>query len=114
MHKINIEKETIDNEYYRRELYTNRDQQLVVMSLLPKEDIGNEKHNGSQFFRIEEGTGRAYIDNDGWIQLKPGVSLIINPGVYHNIIAGSNGLKLYTIYSPPQHPKGTKEKYKSE
>lgn len=109
MYKIDIEKETLKNTYYRKELWTNRNQQLVVMNLLPDEEIGREKHNGSQFFRIESGNGRAYIDNR-WVKLNSGSVLIINPNTYHNIIAGSEGLKLYTVYSPPQHPKGTKEK----
>lgn len=113
MYKIDIEKRTRENTYYRRELYTNRKQQLVVMNLLPNEEIGREKHNGSQFFRIEEGSGRAYVD-DRWVKLTSGSVLIVDPGMYHNIIAGVKGLKFYTIYSPPQHPKGTKEKYKRE
>lgn len=113
MYKIDIEKRTLTNTYYRKELFTNRKQQLVVMNLLPDEEIGLEKHKGSQFFRIEEGSGKAYV-NDKFIKLKSGSVLIVNPGMYHNIIAGSKGLKLYTIYSPPQHPKGTSEKYKRE
>ena len=111
MYKINIENETEKNTYYRKVLYTNKYQQLVVMNLLPYEEIGIEKHNGSQFFRFEEGSGKAYI-YDEKILLKPGGSLIVNPKTYHNIIAGKNGLKLYTIYSPPQHKKNTREKYK--
>lgn len=113
MYKIDIETETLKNKYYRRELYTNKNQQLVVMNLLPGEEIGREKHNGSQYFKIEEGSGRGYTDNR-WVKLIPGSVLIIDPNIYHNIIAGANGLKLYTIYSPPQHPKGTKEKYKDD
>lgn len=111
MYKIDIEKQTIENKYYRKVLYTNKKQQLVVMNLLPGEEIGREKHGGSQFFRIEEGSGRAYTD-DRWVKLSSGSVLMIDPDTYHNIIAGSGGLKLYTIYSPPQHPKDTKEKYK--
>lgn len=113
MYKINIERETLKNNYYRKELYTNKYHQLVVMNLLPGEEIGLEKHKGSQFFRIEEGYGRAYVNNK-MVKLVPGSVLIIDSGTYHNIIAGKKGLKLYTIYSPPQHPKGTKEKYKKE
>lgn len=113
MYKINIEKETEKNTYYRKVLYTNKYQQLVVMNLLPYEEIGNEKHNGSQFFRFEEGSGHAVVNHEKFL-LKPGGSLIVNPRTYHNIIAGKNGLKLYTIYSLPQHKRNTREKYKME
>ena len=72
-----------------------------------------ENHNGSQFIRVDEGNGVAIIKNKRY-NLKDGSAVIIDSHSNHNIIAGKNGLKLYTIYSPPQHPKNTKEKEKQE
>jgi mannose-6-phosphate isomerase-like protein (cupin superfamily) len=109
--KTNIEKKTIENTYYRNVLYTNSDMQFVVMNLLPNEEIGNEKHDGSQFIRVEKGSGIAIVKDKRYI-LKDDSALIINKNTYHNIIAGENGIKLYSIYSPPQHKRGTKEKFK--
>lgn len=111
--KINIESKTSSNTYYRKVLYTNDDIQLVVMNLLPNEEIGLEKHDGTQFIRIEEGSGTAIAGNKKYI-LTDGSAIVIDAGNYHNIIAGKNGLKLYSIYSPPQHDPDTKEKYKTE
>ncbi len=109
MYKINIEKETLDNKYFRKVLFTNKKQQLAVMSLPKYTDIGLEKHSKiSQFIRVESGSGVALFKNKGKIiktRIKEGSVVIINPGTSHNIIAGRNGLKLYTIYSPPNHPK---------
>jgi quercetin dioxygenase-like cupin family protein len=87
--------------------------QLVVMNLLPNQEIGKEKHDGSQFIRVEEGSGVAIVKDKKYI-LKDGSALIINANTYHIITAGDNGMKLYSIYSPPQHKNGTKEKYKIE
>lgn len=118
MNYTDIEKVTEKNTDYRRVLYTTPNLQLVVMSLLPYEKIGVEKHNGTQFFRIEVGSGSAVISSMKAVHethkklLKPGISLTIPPQTYHNIIAGQNGLKLYTIYAPPQHEDGLIEKYK--
>ena len=111
--KINIEKKTIDNTYYRNVLYTNSDMQFVVMNLLPNEEIGVEKHDGSQFIRVEKGSGIAIVKDKRYI-LKDGSALVINKNTYHNIIAGDKGLKLYSIYSPPQHKRGEKKKFKKE
>ena len=112
-YKTNIEQKTMDNTYYRNVLYTTSDMQLVVMNLLPNEEIGREKHNGSQFIRVEEGSGIAIVKDKRYI-LKDGSALVVNANTYHNIIAGDKGMKLYSIYSHPQHKKGTKEKYKKE
>ena len=109
--KVNIENLTCKNTYYRNVLYTNDDMQLVVMNLLPNQEIGMEKHDGSQFIRVEEGTGSAIVKNDRYI-LKDGSAIIINANTNHNIIAGKNGIKLYSIYSPPQHDENTKQKIK--
>ena len=111
-YKVNIETKTIQNIYYRNVLYTNNDMQLVVMNLKPFQEIGMEKHNGSQFIRVESGTGTAIANNKRYF-LKDGSALIIDTNTYHNIIAGKNGMQLYTIYSPPQHDKNTKERYKT-
>ena len=112
-YKTNIEKKTLDNTYHRNVLYTNVDMQLVVMDLLPNEEIGKEKHDGSQFIKVEKGSGIAIVKDKRYI-LKDGSALIINANTYHTIIAGDNGMKLYSIYSPPQHENGTKEKHKKE
>ena len=108
MYKINIEKETLDNKYFRKVLFTNKKQQLAVMNLSNYSDIGFEKHAKiSQFIRVESGSGVALFTKNGKnvkTRIKEGSVVIINPGMCHNIIAGKNGLKLYTNYSPPNHP----------
>lgn len=110
--KNNVEKLTLKNEYYRKVIYTSREQQLVLMSLLPGDEIGSEVHpDTSQFIRVEEGTGVATISKKSF-RLKDGDALLIPSGISHNIKAGKNGLKLYTIYSPPEHAKNTVEKFK--
>ncbi len=105
---INIEDTTLNNEYYRKVLYTTKKQQLVVMSLKPGEDIPKEIHKDhDQFIRIESGEGVALIGEAGSTKYKltDGISIIIPAGTYHQIINTSktDKLKLYTIYSPPEH-----------
>lgn len=105
----NIEKDTINNTNYRKVISTQANIQLVLMSLKPNEEIGNEIHeNIDQFFRIEKGKGKAIIktgDKYEEFELTDGNIIIIPKGTYHNIInTGSDDLKLYTIYSPPNHP----------
>jgi mannose-6-phosphate isomerase-like protein (cupin superfamily) len=103
---INIEKETINNKNYRKVIYTDSKQQIVLMSLNPGEYIHRETHNGTQFFRIEQGTGIAEIGTiRKKIKLKDGISLSVPPKTLHKIINTSKTqtLKIYTIYSPPQH-----------
>lgn len=114
MFNINIEKETIKNNNYRKVLYTDAKQQLVVMSLNPGEDIPLESHNGSQFFRIEKGRGVALIKNKR-VLLRDGVGLIIPKSTKHTIknTSKTNSLKMYSIYSPPQHPPKTLHKRQS-
>lgn len=109
---LNIEKETLNNNNFRRVIYTDNYSQLAVMSLLPKQDIGEEVHTVDQFIRIEKGIGKAIINgysvdiSDGWIANIPAGNL-------HNIInTGNDSMKLYTIYSPPNEPPKTVEKYK--
>lgn len=111
MFSINIEKITLKNNHYRKVLYTDPQQQLVVMSLSPGEDIPQESHNGSQFFRIEEGNGVALVKKKRVI-LKDGTSLIVPKNTKHTIknTSKTNSLKMYSIYSPPQHPSETLHK----
>ncbi len=115
---INIEEETLKNSDYRRVISTQDNIQLVLMSLKPKEEIGMEIHETiDQFFRIEQGTAKVIINKNNNIEeniLKDGSVLIIPKNTYHNIInIGNNELKLYTIYSPPNHPKDRVEHIKS-
>jgi mannose-6-phosphate isomerase-like protein (cupin superfamily) len=102
-YKTNIEKMTLQNKLYRKILYTSPQQQLVLMKLKPNEEIGMEKHVGiTQFIRVEGGSGIAIIRDKKYL-LKDGDAIIIPSNTYHNIIAKSEGLQLYTLYSPPAH-----------
>jgi mannose-6-phosphate isomerase-like protein (cupin superfamily) len=104
----NIEKETKENDNFRKVLYTGRNSQLVVMSLKPGEEIGMEVHNDiDQFVRVEQGKGKAILDDvehdieDDW-------AVVVPAGANHNFInTGDGDMKLYTIYSPPEHKHGT-------
>lgn len=112
-----IEKETIDNKYFRKVLHTGKHLQLVLMSIKPNQEIGNEVHHDSdQFFRVDEGKGKVVIENKNEFDIKDGSSIIIEAGTYHNIIntSSTKDLKLYSIYSPPHHPDGTIHKTKEE
>lgn len=103
----NIERITLDNNNYRKVLFTTSTQQLVVMSLKPNEEIGEEIHpNITQFIRIEKGSCDAVL-NGRIFHMEDNDVVVIPPGTKHNIINTSsiNELKLYTIYSPPNHPK---------
>jgi len=110
----NIESLTVKNDYFRQVLYTAEHCQLVVMSLNPNEEIGEETHDSNdQFFRVEEGVGKVII-NDNETELKAGFAIVIPSGSKHNVIAGDEGLKLYTLYSPPHHRDGVVHKTKEE
>ena len=111
----NIEKLTLANTNFRQVLYTGTHTQLVLMSLKPGEEIGMEVHaQVDQFFRFESGTGKAIIDGQEF-ELSDGVALIIPAGATHNILnTGSQNLKLYTLYSPPNHPDATIHSTKAE
>ena len=111
-----IEKETLKNNYFRQVLFTGKHAQLVVMCLQKGEEIGNEvHHNVDQFFRIEEGEAKFVFDGKVKTIAKNGDAVIVPAGTYHNIINVSEGqLKLYTIYSPPNHPDGTVHKTKAD
>jgi mannose-6-phosphate isomerase-like protein (cupin superfamily)/uncharacterized protein YegP (UPF0339 family) len=111
----NIEKETIENDNFRKVLFTGNNLQLVLMSLLPNEDIGMEVHpNVDQFFRIDEGNGQLDIKGEGKSAIENGTSIVVKAGTYHNIIAGNKGLKLYTVYAPPNYPPDRVQKTKAE
>lgn len=113
--KVNIEKVTLLNKNYRKVVHTTNNMQLVVMSLESGEEIGMEIHKKtSQFIRIEEGVGLAIIKGKRFY-LKDGDCVIIPPGFKHNIInTGKEDLKLYSIYTPPEHPKKLIQKYKPD
>ena len=111
-----IEKITLRNEYFREVLFTGPHSQLVAMAIKPGDEIGTEIHNGNdQFFRIEAGKGKAVLAGKEF-QLEDGMVVVVPAGVQHNIIntSANEMLKLYTIYSPPQHPEGTVHKTKAE
>ena len=112
---VNLEKDTLENDNFRKVLYTAAHSQLVVMSLLPKEDIGEEVHELDQFIRIEQGVGMAVL-NDIEYPLADGSAIIIPEGVKHNIINTSDNvmMKLYTVYSPAEHKDGVIRKTKEE
>lgn len=102
----NIESISVENEKFRQVLYTAKHCQLVVMALKPKEEIGAEVHTLDQFFRVEEGTGEAILDGVR-TAIQAGFAVIVPAGANHNIVnTGSVPLKLYTLYSPPNHRDG--------
>jgi len=112
----NIEKETLDNENFRKVLYTGKHSQLVLMSLRPKEEIGTEVHaDNDQFFRFEKGEGKCVIDGNEYL-LTDGSVIVVPAGAEHNIINTSmtDDLKLYTIYSPAHHKDGIVRATKAE
>jgi len=104
----NIEKETLDNGNFRKVLYTSKHGQVVVMSLLPNEEIGMEVHETSdQFFRIDSGEGKVIIDGEE-AKFSDGFAVVVPAGSQHNVINTSSvkPLKFYTIYMPPHHKDG--------
>jgi mannose-6-phosphate isomerase-like protein (cupin superfamily) len=103
----NIEKATLENTSFRRVLYTAKNSQLVVMSIPPGGEIGLETHHLDQFFRLEQGKAKAILDGvehdieDAW-------AVVVPAGTAHNFInTGQTDVKLYSIYSPPEHKDGT-------
>lgn len=105
-----IEKITEKNKYFRRVLYTSKHLQLVAMTLKPKEEIGKEVHKGvDQFFRIEEGRAKFVFGSKEVHLVAAGGAVVVPAGTYHNVIntSATKPLKLYTIYTPPQHKAGT-------
>ena len=105
----NIEQDTLENSDFRRVLYTGKHLQLVLMSLQPKEEIGLETHpENDQFLRFEGGRGAVSIDGNKY-EVADGDAVIVPAGARHNVInlSETEGLKIYTIYSPPHHREGT-------
>ncbi len=99
----NIEKLTLENDNFRKVLYTDKKCQLVVMSLVGHEEIGEEVHDVDQFLRVEKGEVRAII-NDIEHDIQDGSVIIVPAGTTHNIINSStDSMKLYTLYTPPHH-----------
>jgi len=104
----------LENNNFRKVLYTAKNSQLVVMSLKAGEDIGEEVHKLDQFIRIEAGKGKAVL-NDIEISMEDDFAIVIPAGMKHNLInTGSGDMKLYSIYSPPEHQDGTIHKTKEE
>ncbi len=102
----NIEDLAVKNTDFRRVLYTAKHSQLVLMALKAGEEIGAEVHKLDQFFRVEEGTGEAVLDGVR-SPLQAGFAIVVPAGAKHNIInTGTGPLKLYTVYSPPNHRDG--------
>ena len=114
--KSNIEKDTLGNSNFRRVLYTGKHSQLVLMNLKPGEEIGEEVHKTiDQFFRFEKGEGIVSIDGTKH-KIADGDAVIVPAGARHNVMNTSKTteLKLYTIYSPPEHQDGTIRKTKAD
>ena len=111
----NIEKLTVDNGHFRQVLYTGKHLQLVLMTLRPGEEIGEETHDGiDQFFRIEEGTGEVRINGKA-TPVKDADAIIAPAGAKHNVVnTGKGPLKFYTLYAPPEHPDKTVHKTKKD
>ncbi len=110
-----IEKDTLENDSFRKVLYTATHSQLVVMSLKPKEEIGEETHKLDQFIRCEQGVGKALLDGVEH-DIEAGVAILVPAGAKHNIINTSpdQAMKLYTVYAPPNHRDGVVHKTKAD
>lgn len=114
--KSNIEKDTKENNFFRKVLYTGKHSQLVLMSLKPGEDIGVEIHNeNDQFFRFDAGNGKVVIDGNEY-SVEDGDAIVVPAGAEHNVINTSDteDLKLYTIYSPAHHKDAIVRETKEE
>ncbi len=110
----NIEKLSLENDNFRRVLYTGKHGQLVLMSLLPKEEIGEEIHDVDQFLRVEKGTGSVILNGIPH-DIADGIAIVVPAGTRHNILnSGSDSMKLYTLYMPPHHHDGVVHKTKAE
>jgi mannose-6-phosphate isomerase-like protein (cupin superfamily) len=112
-----IEKQTLKNGFFRHVLFTGKHTQLVVMCLQPGEEIGNEVHPSvDQFFRIEQGQALFIFNGTEKHTAKNGDAVIVPAGTYHNVLNAlkTRKLKLYTLYSPPNHPDGTIHKTKAD
>jgi mannose-6-phosphate isomerase-like protein (cupin superfamily) len=116
-----IEQETLDNTTFRTVVFTGEHTQLTVMRLAPGEDIGREAHHDrDQFLRIEQGQARVELGRnadavDETHEVEDDWAIIVPAGVWHNVVnTGSGELRLYSLYSPPEHPDGTVHRTKAE
>ena len=110
----NIEKLSLENDNFRKVLYTDKNSQLVLMSLLAREEIGQEVHDVDQFLRVEKGTGTAVLGGVSH-DLTDGSGIVVPAGTSHNVInTGDTEMKLYTLYMPPHHRDGVVHMTKSE
>ena len=115
-YNTNIEKDTLNNNNFRKVLYTSKHLQFVLMSLRPGEEIGEEVHTeNDQFFRIEGGHGKCIIDGNE-CEIKDGDAIVIQSGAKHNVLNIDNqtDLKMYTLYAPPHHKDGIVRATKKE
>ncbi|NIA54276.1 cupin domain-containing protein [Massilia sp. TW-1] len=115
-YSINLEEKTLAGNNFREVLYTTPRSQLVIMTLQPGEEIGLEKHEGhDQFIRVEAGRGVATLDGERH-DLEDGVAVVIPAGTEHNVVNTSDTepMRLYTLYTPPEHPDGTVHATKAE
>lgn len=110
----NIEKETLENTDYRRVLYTAKNSQLVLMNIQPGDEIGEETHDLDQFLRIEQGKAKVILDGVEH-EIEDDFAVVVPAGTKHNFInIGETELKLYSIYSPPEHKDGIVEPTKAD
>jgi mannose-6-phosphate isomerase-like protein (cupin superfamily) len=110
----NIEKAALENTDFRRVVYTSTNSQIVLMSIKAGEEIGAETHDLDQFFRVEAGEGKVILDGIEH-EVSDGFAILIPEGTLHNVInTGDEDLKLYSIYTPPQHEDGTVHHTKAE
>ena len=110
----NIEKETLENTDYRRVLYTAKNSQLVLMSIDPGDEIGEEVHELDQFIRLEQGVATVVLNGESHI-VPEDSAVVIPAGVNHNVVnTGDLVLKLYSVYAPPEHKDKTVHKTKSD
>jgi mannose-6-phosphate isomerase-like protein (cupin superfamily) len=112
-----IEKDTLANNFFRKVIFTGKHAQLVLMCLKPGEEIGSEVHETvDQFFRVEKGQAGFILNKTERYVAKDGDAVIVPAGTLHNVIniSKTKELKLYTVYSPPNHPDGTIHKTKKE
>ncbi len=115
-YKTNIEKDSAENDNFRKVLYTSKYSQLVLMSLLPKEEINFEIHpDRDQFFRFESGEGKVFVDESEY-DVSDGDIVMVPAGARHNVVNTSDTikLKLYTLYSPAEHMDGVIRKTKAD
>jgi len=112
---VELEKATLENNNYRKVLYTSKRSQLVLMTIQPGDDIGLETHpEHDQFIRVEAGTAKAILGGEEHT-LVDGTAVVIPAGIEHNVVnIGTDELKLYSLYTPPEHPDGTMHATKAD